>query len=42
MALDADEQIASAREGFLRSFPAAHDQENAGDLHGQNDGVRGQ
>src|SRR6266852_4623196 len=41
MALHADEQIASAREGFLGGFAAAHDQENAVSLHGQNYGVGG-
>ena len=34
-AFHADEQIAGAREGFLGCFTAAHDEQNAVGLHGQ-------
>src|SRR5208337_3039200 len=36
MALDADEQVSCAREGFLGSLAAANDEEHAIGLHGEN------
>src|SRR5271168_2065580 len=39
VALDAEEEIASTGEGLFGGLAAAHDEENAIGLHGQNDGI---
>src|SRR5882762_1579917 len=41
MSFHTEEQIARASEGFLGSFAAAHDQENAIGFYGKNYGVSG-
>src|SRR3982074_2899743 len=41
MGFHAEEQVARASEGFLRSFAAAHYQENAIDFYREDHGVGG-